>query len=73
LRSQLQRELVKVQELALQWAKPVFVAPTFCVAAVVEVALSLFIVTMASQNVPGLATIRACGYNVLGGFHAAAL
>nr|WP_322110992.1 benzoate/H(+) symporter BenE family transporter [Steroidobacter gossypii] len=57
-------DLLKMQELALQWAKPVFVAPTFSLAAVVGVALPLFIVTMASQNVPGVATIRASGYDV---------
>jgi benzoate membrane transport protein len=44
------------------WAVPVFVAPSFSAAAVVGLALPLFIVTMASQNLPGVAAIRACGY-----------
>jgi len=56
--------LLNVDELALQWATPVFVAPTFSVAAIVGVALPLFIVTMASQNVPGVAVMRASGYSV---------
>jgi benzoate membrane transport protein len=42
--------------------KPVFVAPEFTLAAFVTLALPLFIVTMASQNLPGVATITACGF-----------
>lgn len=56
--------LLKVEELAVQWATPVFVAPTFSIAAIIGVALPLFIVTMASQNVPGVAVMRASGYSV---------
>jgi benzoate membrane transport protein len=56
--------LVKVQALSLQLAMPVWVAPTFSIAGIIGVALPLFIVTMASQNVPGVAVIRASGYNV---------
>lgn len=48
-------------DLAL--AKPVFVAPTFSWQALIGVALPLFAVTMASQNVPGLTVLRASGYN----------
>jgi benzoate membrane transport protein len=47
----------------LQWAQPVFTAPSFSVAAAIGVAIPLFVVTMASQNVPGVATLRACGYD----------
>ena len=39
-------------------------APTFTVGALVGVALPLFIVTMASQNVPGIAIMRSFGYEV---------
>jgi benzoate membrane transport protein len=46
----------------LQWTWPVFVAPEFTLAAVVGLALPLFVVTMASQNLPGVAAIRAAGY-----------
>lgn len=41
-----------------------FVAPTFTVGAVVGIALPLFVVTMASQNVPGIAIMRSFGYEV---------
>ena len=41
-----------------------FVAPTFTLGAVVGIALPLFIVTMASQNVPGIAIMRSFGYEV---------
>ncbi|MFT3818843.1 MAG: benzoate/H(+) symporter BenE family transporter [Rubrivivax sp.] len=47
-----------------QWTVPVFVAPRFSVAALVGVALPLFVVTMASQNLPGVAAQRAAGYDV---------
>ncbi|MCS4511268.1 benzoate/H(+) symporter BenE family transporter [Xylophilus ampelinus] len=43
-------------------ARPVFVAPVFSWQAVVSLALPLFVVTMASQNLPGVAAIRAAGY-----------
>jgi benzoate membrane transport protein len=41
---------------------PVWVTPVFSVAAFVSLALPLFIVTMASQNLPGVAAIQAAGY-----------
>jgi benzoate membrane transport protein len=56
--------LLHVDGLSLQLAKPIFTAPTFSFAAVVGIALPLFIVTMASQNVPGVAVIRASGYAI---------
>lgn len=46
------------------WAEPVFTAPTFSVAAAVGIAVPLFVVTMASQNLPGVAAQRAAGYEV---------
>lgn len=48
----------------LELALPVFTAPQFSVAAVVSLAIPLFVVTMASQNLPGVAVIRASGYNL---------
>jgi len=44
------------------WTTPVFVAPEFTLSAIVSLALPLFVVTMASQNLPGVAAIRAAGY-----------
>jgi len=46
------------------WARPVFVAPDFSLAAAVGLGLPLFLVTMASQNLPGVAAQRAAGLTV---------
>ena len=50
----------------LEWptglTRPEFVAPELSWAAAVGVALPLLVVTMASQNVPGVATLQAHGY-----------
>lgn len=48
--------------LAHLWPEPVFVAPQFSIGAIIGIAVPLFIVTMASQNVPGLAVLNANGY-----------
>ncbi len=48
----------------LELAMPVFTAPQFSLAAIVSLALPLFVVTMASQNLPGVAVIRASGYEM---------
>lgn len=44
------------------WAQPVWTTPTFSLAALIGVALPLFLVTMASQNLPGVAAQRSAGY-----------
>jgi benzoate membrane transport protein len=50
----------------VQWGLtvPVFTAPEFSWQATVSLALPLFVVTMASQNLPGVAAIRAAGYDM---------
>lgn len=50
---------------AVQWslAMPVWTTPVFTLQAAIGVALPLFVVTMASQNLPGVAAIRAAGYD----------
>ncbi|RZA35661.1 MAG: benzoate transporter BenE [Lysobacteraceae bacterium] len=50
--------------VSLQLATPVFTTPSLSLAAVFGIALPLFIVTMTSQNVPGVAVTRASGYAV---------
>lgn len=50
------------QPIPLALAEPVFTAPEFSVRALVGMALPLFVVTMASQNLPGVAAIRTAGY-----------
>ena len=42
--------------------QPVFVVPVFEPSAIVGISLPLFIVTMASQNIPGLAVLHSNGY-----------
>lgn len=46
---------------------PVFVMPTFNVESILGIALPLFVVTMASQNIPGLAVLRANNYETRSG------
>ncbi len=46
------------------WAAPVFVRPEFSVAVAMGIGLPLFLVTMASQNLPGVAAQRAAGVSV---------
>jgi benzoate membrane transport protein len=43
-------------------AQPVLTMPAFSVAAIVSIGIPLFVVAMASQNVPGIAVLRADGY-----------
>ncbi len=53
---------LELAAVPLRWTQPEFVAPEFTWAAAVSLALPLFVVTMASQNLPGVAAIRAAGY-----------
>jgi benzoate membrane transport protein len=55
---------LRPEGLQLQLARPVFTVPTLSLAAVFGIALPLFIVTMTSQNVPGVAVIRASGFTL---------
>jgi benzoate membrane transport protein len=43
---------------------PVFTAPVFTLRAAVSLGLPLFVVTMASQNLPGVAVMRGAGYTM---------
>ena len=45
-------------------ATPIFTAPVFSIASITSLAIPLFVVTMASQNLPGVAAIRAAGYDM---------
>jgi benzoate membrane transport protein len=56
--------LIALERLSLQRAQPLLMMPTFSLAATIGIALPLFLVTMASQNVPGVAVIRASGYEL---------
>ena len=48
-------------ELAI--ASPILTTPSFSMATLLGVGLPLYIVTMASQNLPGMAVLRANGYD----------
>lgn len=48
----------------IDWAlaRPVFTMPEFSLPVLIGVGLPLYIVTMTSQNIPGVVTLRAAGY-----------
>ena len=48
--------------VSFELAMPMFIMPSFSWAAAISLALPLFVVTMASQNLPGVAAIQAAGY-----------
>ena len=51
-----------LQAVEWAWAAPVATMPRFTPGALIGVGLPLFIVTMASQNLPGVVAQRAAGY-----------
>lgn len=53
---------LQFQSVRLTLAHPVFIAPHFSLTAAIGVGVPLFVVTMASQNLPGVAVLRADGY-----------
>ena len=56
--------LLDLSAVPLSVAVPVWTTPTFTFNAAISIGLPLFVVAMASQNIPGLAVLRADGYNV---------
>ncbi|MEN9670185.1 MAG: hypothetical protein RL018_462 [Pseudomonadota bacterium] len=57
-------DLFTTAKVVFELASPVFVKPKFTWSAMVSLALPLFIVTMASQNLPGVAAIKAADYEM---------
>ncbi len=55
--------LLHLGDVEVRIAQPVFTMPSLSLAAVFGIALPLFVVTMASQNIPGIAVLRASGYS----------
>jgi benzoate membrane transport protein len=55
-------DLLHLEALRLEFSRPIFTAPTFSLSTIIGVSIPLFIVTMSSQNLPGIATLRANGY-----------
>ncbi|SHM41258.1 benzoate/H(+) symporter BenE family transporter [Phytopseudomonas punonensis] len=56
--------LMNFSEFELQLATPEWTTPSFSLAAAISIGIPLFIVAMASQNLPGMAVLRANGYDV---------
>ncbi|WP_075360505.1 benzoate/H(+) symporter BenE family transporter [Caballeronia sordidicola] len=55
--------LLDFSQFHVALAHPVFTMPHFTFAAAVSIGIPLFVVAMASQNVPGIAVLRADGYD----------
>jgi benzoate membrane transport protein len=55
---------MQLDSVGWQISHPVWVSPEFSLQALIGVGIPLFIVTMASQNVPGIAVMRANGYQL---------
>lgn len=53
---------LQAQQLRWAWAVPQWTSPVFSWQAFVSLALPLFVVTMASQNLPGVMVMQAAGY-----------
>ncbi|EIC85621.1 benzoate/H(+) symporter BenE family transporter [Serratia sp. M24T3] len=49
---------------ALHFAAPILIAPHFTWSTLIGIGVPFFVVTMASQNAPGIATLYASGYKV---------
>jgi benzoate membrane transport protein len=56
--------LLDFSGFTLEVAMPVWTTPEFSVAATVSIGIPLFVVAMTSQNMPGVAVLRADGYHV---------
>lgn len=56
--------LLNFEHFELQLATPEWTTPSFSLAAAISIGIPLFIVAMTSQNLPGMAVLRANGYNV---------
>ncbi|MCF7535522.1 benzoate/H(+) symporter BenE family transporter [Pseudomonas petrae] len=56
--------LLNFSGFALEVAMPIWTTPSFSIAATVSIGIPLFVVAMTSQNMPGVAVLRADGYQV---------
>ncbi|MGV8927346.1 MAG: benzoate/H(+) symporter BenE family transporter [Ewingella sp.] len=52
------------QGQSMTFAMPEFIMPHFTLSALLGIGIPFFVVTMASQNAPGIATLKAHGYNL---------
>ncbi|GAA0760249.1 benzoate/H(+) symporter BenE family transporter [Ideonella azotifigens] len=56
--------LLHLGDVPWGWARPAWTTPQFSAHALIGVGLPLFVVTMASQNLPGVAAQRAAGFQI---------
>ncbi len=54
----------QLSEVHWAWSPPVFITPSFNLSLLLGVGIPYFLVSMASQNAPGIATLKAHGYDV---------
>lgn len=54
--------LFNVEQFHFQLSTPVFTFPVFSIPVLISVGIPLFVVTMTSQNVPGIAVLNTSGY-----------
>lgn len=54
--------LLHFEHFHLQLAVPVWTTPSFSMSAIISIGIPLFVVAMASQNMPGIAVLRTDGY-----------
>lgn len=55
---------VVTQKITIAVVAPTYIAPEFHWSSLVSIGIPFFLVTMASQNAPGFATMQAAGYHV---------
>lgn len=55
---------LKTESIDMSLVNPIFTVPSFSLDALIGIGIPLCIVTMASQNAPGIGVLRADGYNV---------
>ena len=56
-------DLIVWQDVSLQISSPIWTTPQWSFSSAISVAIPLLIVTMASQNVPGIVVLRSHGYD----------
>ena len=61
------QDLIIWQDVSLHISGPIWTTPEWSLSAAIGVAIPLFIVTMASQNVPGIVVLRGHGYDAPAG------
>lgn len=54
---------ISLNDVPLYPSTPVFTAPVFTLSTLIGIGIPLFVITMATQNLPGVAVLRAAGYH----------